>query len=62
LTIGSRVRALRDGKLFQKGDEGIIVGITTHMPLGVVDFRVSFVNANKEHIKTIPGTDLEAVT
>jgi|TARA_R110002110_G_scaffold300927_1_gene514878 hypothetical protein len=58
MTLGSRVRVTRNGKFLRKGDEGVIVGITKNLPVGTVDFQVSFEN---DHVETVPNVDLEVV-
>ena len=58
MTLGSKVRLTRNGKFLRKGDMGIIVGITKNLPLGTIDFEVSFEN---DRIEIIRSADLEAI-
>ena len=58
MTLGSKVRLTRNGKFLRKGDMGIIVGITKNLPLGTIDFEVSFEN---DRIEIIRSADLAAI-
>ncbi len=58
MTLGSKVRLTRNGKFLRKGDTGVIVGITKNLPLGTIDFEVSFEN---DRIEIIRSADLEAI-